>query len=82
MLLKHDSCNIQYMLMRKIFLAVIGLLMLIISVLSYELTKTSSSFYWQVVAMMQVGNLPLPLPILTPGLHTEFPPVHIGIKVS
>jgi hypothetical protein len=38
--------------------------------------------YLQVVAMMQVGNLPLPLPILTPALHADFPPVHIGIKVS
>ncbi|CRK94850.1 CLUMA_CG008342, isoform A [Clunio marinus] len=35
-----------------------------------------------VVAMMQVGNLPLPLPILAPALHADFPPVHIGIKVS
>jgi hypothetical protein len=32
--------------------------------------------------MMQVGNLPLPLPILTPALHADFPTVHIGIKVS
>lgn len=38
--------------------------------------------YLQVVAMMQVGNLPLPLPILTPALHADFPSVHIGIKVS
>lgn len=32
--------------------------------------------------MMQLGNLPLPLPILTPALHADFPSVHIGIKVS
>lgn len=40
------------------------------------------SVHLQVVAMMQVGNLPLPLPILTPALHADFPSVHIGIKVS
>ena len=32
--------------------------------------------------MMQVGNLPLPLPILTPAFNADFPSVHIGIKVS
>lgn len=47
------------------------------------LMKTFICFvYLQVVAMMQVGNLPLPLPILTPALHADFPSVHIGIKVS
>lgn len=40
------------------------------------------SVHLQVVAMMHVGNLPLPLPILTPALHADFPSVHIGIKVS
>ncbi|KAG5672552.1 hypothetical protein PVAND_002672 [Polypedilum vanderplanki] len=35
-----------------------------------------------VVAMMQVGNLPLPLPLLAPALHADFPPVHIGIKTK
>jgi hypothetical protein len=44
--------------------------------------KTFHFDSFQVVAMMQVGNLPLPLPILTPAFNADFPTVHIGIKVS
>lgn len=36
---------------------------------------------FQVAAIMSCP-LPLPLPLLPPALHADYPPIHIGVKVS
>lgn len=38
------------------------------------------SEYSQVATIMSCP-LPLPLPLLPPALHADYPPVHIGVKV-
>ncbi|XP_052562168.1 uncharacterized protein LOC128092307 [Culex pipiens pallens] len=41
--------------------------------------KTEYGTMTDVAAMMSCP-LPLPLPLLPPALHADFPPVHIGVK--